>query len=197
MGRDRRSEGSPFIRSVREAIRVRHLSLRTEDAYVAWVKRFILFHAKRHPGEMREAEVAAFLTHLAVERDVAPATQNQALNVLNFLYKCVLQRPLARIGGVVRAQGKQRLPVVLTPQEMASVLAELRGRHWLIACLLYGSGLRLMETVCLRVKDLDCPPCNLYTRRQGRQRSGSDTCRRAHRAATSAFGDAPYDLRAR
>jgi integron integrase len=146
---------SPFLQSVREAIRVRHLSIRTEDAYVHWIKRFIFFHAKRHPEEMGEREVAAFLSHLAVEGDVASSTQNQALNALVFLYRNVLERPLGECAGIVRAKRPQRVPVVLTPAEVASILRELRGVYWLIACLQYGSGLRLLESVRLRVKDLD------------------------------------------
>ena len=146
---------SPFLEQVRNAIRVRHYSIRTEEAYLGWVKRFILFHGKRHPRDMGEAEVGAFLTHLAVQGRVAAATQNQALNALVFLYKAVLERPLADIDGVVRAKKPQRLPVVLTPEEVRSVLRHLSGAHWLVACLLYGSGLRLMEAVRLRVKDLD------------------------------------------
>jgi integron integrase len=150
-----RQSSSPFLEEVRSAVRVRHYSLRTEDAYLGWIKRFILFHGKRHPGEMGEAEVGAFLTDLAVRGRVAPATQNQALNALVFLYKVVLGRPLAGIEGVVRAKRPQRLPVVLTVEEVQRLLRHLSGTHWLVACLLYGSGLRLMESVRLRVKDLD------------------------------------------
>jgi integrase len=146
---------SPFLRRVRGVIRVRHLSIRTEDAYVGWIKRFILFHGKRHPAAMGEAEVAAFLTHLAVDGQVASSTQNQALNALVFLYDAVLERPLGECAGIVRAKRPQRLPVVLTPAEVARVLAGLSGVYWLIGCLQYGSGLRLLESVRLRVKDVD------------------------------------------
>jgi len=146
---------SPFLAQVRDALRVRHYSIRTEDAYVGWVKRFILFHGKRHPREMAEKEVGAFLTHLAVQGNVAAATQNQALNALVFLYKVVLDRPLQEIEGVVRAKKPQRLPVVLTVEEVRALLRHLSGPAWLAACLLYGSGLRLMEALRLRVKDLD------------------------------------------
>jgi len=121
------SEPSPFLRSVREAIRVRHFSIRTEEAYVYWVRRFVVFHGKRHPADMGEAEVARFLTHLAVEDNVASATQNQALNALVFLYRNVLNRPLGACTGVVRAKRPERMPVVLTPAEVASVLQKLRG----------------------------------------------------------------------
>jgi len=146
---------SPFLQSVREAIRVRHLSIRTEEAYVHWIKRFIFFHAKRHPEEMGEREVAAFLTHLAVEGQVASSTQNQALNALVFLYRNVVERPLGECAGIVRAKRPQRVPVVLTPAEVSDLLRELKGVYWLIACLQYGSGLRLLESVRLRIKDLD------------------------------------------
>ena len=146
---------SPFMRQVRDAIRVRHYSIRTEEAYLDWAKRFILFHGKRHPREMGEAEVGAFLTHLAVDRNVASSTQNQALNALVFLYKVVLERPLGNVSGIVRAKKPQRLPVVLTPGEVREVLRNLNGIPWMLACLMYGSGLRLMEGVRLRVMDLD------------------------------------------
>ncbi len=148
-------DSSPFLRSVREAIRVRHFSIRTEEAYVYWVKRFILFQGKRHPTEMGESEVATFLTHLAVEGQVASATQNQALNALVFLYRNILDRPLGQFVGIVRAKHSQRIPVVLTGAEVASILQKLKGVYWLIGCLQYGSGLRLLESVRLRVKDLD------------------------------------------
>ena len=133
----------PFLEQVRHAIRVRHYSIRTEQAYVEWTKRFILFHNKRHPRDMGEAEVCAFLTHLAVNRNVAASTQNQALNALVFTYKVVLNRPLGEIVGAVRAKKPQKLPVVLTQVEVKKVLSALNGQHWLACCLLYGSGLRL------------------------------------------------------
>ncbi len=150
-----RSETSPLLRSVRDAIRTRHFSLRTEDTYVHWIKRFIIHHGKRHPADMAEAEVGQFLTHLAVERRVAPATQNQALNALVFLYKAVLDRPLGQLAGIVRAKRAPRIPVVLTREEVRAMLAQLHGQYGLIAGLQYGSGLRLMESVRLRVKDID------------------------------------------
>lgn len=146
---------SPFLEQVRDAIRVRHYSIRTEQAYVDWIRRYILFHAKRHPKAMGAAEVGAFLTHLAVERDVSSSTQNQALNALVFLYDKVLEQPLGEVHGVVRAARKPRLPAVLTREEVARVLTGLVGPIWLVACLQYGSGLRLLESVRLRVKDLD------------------------------------------
>ena len=146
---------SPFLEQVRAAIRVRHYSFRTEQTYVGWIVRFVRFHRCRHPKEMGETEVAAFLSHLAVDLRVAAATQNQALNALVFLYKAVLERPLGNMHGVVRAKRPQRLPVVLTPEEVGRVLRGIDSAHWLVACLMYGSGLRLMEAVRLRVKDLD------------------------------------------
>ena len=149
---------------VRDAIRTRHYSIRTEDAYVLWAKQFIVFHGKRHPAEMGEAEVGAFLTHLAVERRVAAATQNQALSALLFLYKVVLGRPLDGVDGVVRAARPGRLPVVFTRDEVRAVLARLRGDKWLMASLLYGAGLRLMECLRLRVKDVDFGQNHLMVR---------------------------------
>lgn len=146
---------SPFLDEVRAAIRVRHYSVRTEHSYVGWIIRFIRFHKYHHPREMSETHVASFLTHLAVHGNVAAATQNQALNALNFLYKAVLDRPLGDMPGIVRAKQPQRLPVVLTQAEIARILRHIDDAYWLPACLMYGSGLRLMEAVRLRVKDLD------------------------------------------
>lgn len=130
---------SPFLQEVVAALRVRHYSIRTEQAYLDWIKRFILFHGKRHPREMSEREVGKFLTHLAVERQVSPGTQNQARNALVFMYRNVLERPLEELQGVVRAKRKQRLPVVLTVQEVRAVLKQLQGVYWLTTCLMYGS----------------------------------------------------------
>ncbi len=146
---------SPFLDKVRAAIRVRHYSYSTEKTYLDWIRRFIFFHKKRHPAEMAEPEVAAFLSHLAVTRNVAASTQNQALNALVFVYKNVLERPLQEINGVVRAKKPQKLPVVLTVEEVGEVLGGLSGVVWLIVCLQYGSGLRLKESVRLRVKDIE------------------------------------------
>ncbi|MFO0805072.1 MAG: integron integrase [Gemmataceae bacterium] len=139
---------------LRHACRVRHYSIRTEDAYHDWARRFILYHDKRHPDAMAEPEVNAFLTHLAVEAKVAASTQNQALCALLFLYEHVLDKPLDRLE-IVRAQRPKRLPIVLTKPEVRAVLDELDGSHRLIGHLLYGSGLRLLEALRLRVKDLD------------------------------------------
>jgi integron integrase len=140
---------------VRAAIRVRHYSPRTEKAYVGWIRRFVLFHGKRHPSAMGEAEIAAYLSYLAVERAVSASTQNQALNALLFLYREVLDDPVEWVEGVVRARRPERLPVVLTRSEVRCLLAEIHGVAWLVASLLYGSGLRLMEGLRLRVKDVD------------------------------------------
>jgi integron integrase len=146
---------SPFLNEVIKAVRVRHYSIRTEKAYVGWTKRYILFHNKRHPRDMGAEEVGAFLSFFAVDSNVAASTQNQALNALVFLYRAVLDQPLGELQGVVRAKKPRKLPVVLSRNEVRQVLCNLQGLHWLAACLLYGSGLRLMECVRLRVKDLD------------------------------------------
>src|SRR5438552_3063180 len=140
---------------VRQAIRVRHYSRRTEEAYTHWIVRYIRFHGMRHPAEMGAAEINQFLSDLAVNGHVAASTQNQAFNALLFLYRTVLERPFDRLEGVVRAKRPKRLPVVLTRQEVQRVIAELRGVYRLIALLQYGAGLRLLECLQLRVKDLD------------------------------------------
>jgi integron integrase len=146
---------SRLLDRLRAACRVRHYSLRTEDAYAAWVARFILFHHKRHPLEMGPAEINAFLTHLAVKGRVSASTQNQAFSALLFLYQKVLEADPGRIAGVVRANRPRRLPVVLTPDEVQRVLAQMAGTCRLMAALLYGSGLRLLECLRLRVQDVD------------------------------------------
>jgi integron integrase len=140
---------------VRAVARVRHLSLRTEQAYSDWIRRFILFHGKRHPEEMGAEEIRLFLSHLAVEGNVAASTQNVALCALLFLYRDVLQVELPYVEGIHRAKRPARVPVVFTRAEVASLLSHLSHTYSLIAGLLYGSGLRLMEAVRLRVKDLD------------------------------------------
>src|SRR5712671_5555723 len=140
---------------VSDIARLRHLSLRTEDTYRSWIKRFILFHGKRHPQDLGTDGVRAFLTHLAVEEHVAASTQNQAFNALLFLYKQVLKMGALNIEGVERAQQSRKLPVVFTKTEANAVIAQMRGAPQLIAGLLYGSGLRIMEAVRLRIKDLD------------------------------------------
>jgi integron integrase len=138
----------------RERIRTRHLAFRTEQAYLHWMRRYVKFHARRHPRDMGRVEVEAFLSHLAVDGRVAASTQNQALQALLFLYRQVLDIELPWLDNVTRASRPKRLPVVLSRAEVRAVLAELEGTCWLIASLLYGSGLRLMEAHRLRVKDL-------------------------------------------
>ncbi len=140
---------------VRDAIRLRHYSYRTEQCYVEWVREFVIFHGMRHPDEMGEAEITAFLTHLAVDRHTSASTQNQALCSLVFLYKHVLGRDLGGFSGLVWAKKPARLPVVLTRSEVRAVLSELTGVFRLMALLLYGSGLRLNECIRLRVQDID------------------------------------------
>ncbi|MBA2434377.1 MAG: integron integrase [Chthoniobacterales bacterium] len=144
-----------LLEQVCDVMRLRHYSLRTERCYCDWITRFILFHGKRHPREMAEAEVTAFLTHLARDRNVAASTQNQALSALLFLYKEVLKSEIGWLAGVERATKPKRLPVVLTRDEVHKIFHHLHGTPRLMAGLLYGSGLRLMECVRLRVKDLD------------------------------------------
>ncbi len=144
-----------LLDEVRNAIRRRHYSYRTEESYVEWIKRFIRFHGRRHPRELGEPEVTAFLNHLARDRQVAAATQNQALSALLFLYKEVLATPLAWLDGLERAKRPARLPSVLTGAEAQRLLSQLEGTKWLMASLLYGAGLRLRECLKLRVKDVE------------------------------------------
>jgi integrase len=124
---------------VREAIRVRHYSRRTEEAYVTWIRRFILFHGKRHPSELGSPEVAGFVSSLAIDRDVSVSTQNQALSAVLFLYRDVLGISLDKVNGIVRASARRRLPVVLTRREVSPVMAHLEGPSWLVVALLYGA----------------------------------------------------------
>lgn len=144
-----------LLDQVRDHLRLKHYSRRTEDAYVDWIRRYILFHDKRHPQEMDAPEVEAFLTHLAVDKNVAASTQNQALGALLFLYRDMLHKDLSRPLEHLRARGARRLPTVLTPGEVRAVLSQLGGSNLLMAQLLYGAGLRLMECLRLRVKDID------------------------------------------
>ena len=144
-----------LLDQVRAPLRTRHYSYRTDKSHVGWIRRFILFHGKRHPREMGATEIEAFLTHLAVNRNVASATQNQALNAILFLYREVLGVDLPWLANIRRAKKPSRLPTVLTRTEVRAVLAQLEGAPWLIASLLYGSGLRLAECCRLRVKDVD------------------------------------------
>jgi integron integrase len=144
-----------LLDQVRLSIRARHYSKRTEESYVHWIKHFIFFHNKRHPSDMGEPEVNAYLTHLALKEHVSSSTQNQALSALLFLYRYVLGRELGELGDVIRARRPKRLPVVLTREEVKAVLAQLTSDKWLMASLMYGAGLRLMECLRLRVQDVD------------------------------------------
>ena len=153
-----------LLDQARDRLRVKHYSIRTETQYLHWIKRFILFHGKRHSREMGAVEVEAFLTHLAVEGRVAAATQNQALSALLFLYREVLNIDLPWLDKVVRAKQPQRLPVVLTRQEVTAILDRMSGVHGLMARLLYGTGMRLMECVRLRVKDVDFERAEIVVR---------------------------------
>ena len=140
---------------VKQATRVRHYSLRTEQVYVSWIKKFIRFHNNRHPCEMGELEITRFLTYLATERNVSASTQNQALSAILFLYREVLKEHIPWLDDVVRAKKPKRLPVVLSKNVIIDLLNELTSTNKLVAYLLYGSGLRLMEGLRLRVKDID------------------------------------------
>ncbi|CAM5797704.1 integron integrase [Rhizobacter fulvus] len=144
-----------LLDQMRHAIRVRHYSIRTEATYVDWVRRFILFHGKRHPSTLGAAQVSAFLTHLAVDRGVAAATQNQAKSAILFLYRVVLDLEFPWLNEIVAAKDARRLPVVLTTHELRDLLAHMSGPAGLIAALLYGTGMRLLEGLRLRVKDVD------------------------------------------
>ncbi len=159
-----------LLDQVRELCRVRHYSPRTEKAYIHWIKRYIYYHNKKHPKDMGAAEINAFLSYLATFRKVAASTQNQALNALVFLYSQVMKIDPGDFGDVVRAKKPKRLPVVLSRGEVAAVLENLHGEPWLVGGLLYGSGLRLMESIKLRVKDIDFERGELMVREgKGRQ----------------------------
>ncbi len=144
-----------LLEQVRRTLRTLHYSYRTEQQYLHWLRRFILFHGKRHPSSLGPAEVEAFLTHLAVERKVSASTQNQALSAILFVYQNVLNVELPWLEGIVRAKPSQYLPVVLTPEEVRAVLERMEHPYRLIANLLYGAGLRISEALRLRVKDLN------------------------------------------
>lgn len=144
-----------LLDQVRDRLRVKHYSIRTEQTYVHWIKRYIFFHGKRHPKDLGARDIEAFLTHLAVEGKVSASTQNLAKSSLLFLYREVLEIELPWLENVTQAKAPKRLPVVLTVGEVQDVLSRLTGTHALIASLLYGGGMRLMEAVRLRVKDVD------------------------------------------
>lgn len=154
-GAGRAARGPRLLDEVRRCLRVKHYSFRTEHVYLGWIRRFILANDKRHPRELGGPEVERFLSRLAVEGNVSPSTQNQALSALLFLYRQVLGVDLPWLDGVVRAKRPTRLPTVLSRDEVQRLLAAMEGRPWLVASLLYGTGLRLMECLRLRVKDVD------------------------------------------
>jgi len=149
------SKQPKLLERVRNAIRLRHYSKATETAYVGWIRRYVHFHGKQHPEKLGEAEISRFLTHLAVRQHVSASTQNQALSALLFLYREVLTRDVHWLDDLVRAKRPKRLPVVLTQAEVAALLELLEGTPKLVASLLYGSGLRLLEALRLRIKDID------------------------------------------
>src|SRR3989304_1408702 len=139
----------------RDVIRKKHYSIRTEQAAVGWIRRFIMFHKEQHPKDMGEKEISQFISHLATDKNVAASTQNQALNAIVFLYKQVLNVDLGDFGHMERARKPEKLPTVMSRDEAGRILASMTGIHQLMAKLLYGCGLRLMECVCMRVKDID------------------------------------------
>ena len=153
-----------LLDQVRSVIRVRHYSRRTEEVYIHWIRRFILFHEKRHPLEMGKSEVEAYLSWLAVTCNVAASTQNQALSAILFLYRDVLQVEIGWLEGVTRAKKPKRLPVVLTREEVRTILASMRGTPALVTGLLYGAGLRLLDGLRLRVQDIDFAAGELLVR---------------------------------
>ncbi len=152
---DRIVGGSQLLGEMRDLLRRKHYSIRTEQAYLDWAKRYILFHGKRHPNEMGDAQIVAFLNHLAVNRNVAASTQNQALNALVFLYKRVLGREDLALDDITPAKRPQRLPTVFDRSEIEGLFMHLEGAHKLVAALLYGAGLRLLECLRLRVQDIE------------------------------------------
>jgi integron integrase len=158
--------GSQLLSQMRDTIRRKHYSIRTEKAYLEWAKRYILFHGKRHPDEMGEAQIVAFLNHLAVERQVAASTQNQALNALVFLYKPILGREALALENLKPATRPERLPTVFDRTEVARLFAQMAGTQKLVAGILYGGGLRLLEALRLRIQDIE------FERSQIRVRNG-------------------------
>ncbi len=144
-----------LLDQVRITLRTNHYSRKTEESYVSWIKRFVLFNNKRHPNELSEGEIKKYLEHLAVKQHVSSSTQNQALCAIIFLYKKVLKKKLGDFGELIWAKKSKRLPVILAPEEIKKLLAQLSGTYWIMANLLYGSGLRLNECLGLRVKDID------------------------------------------
>ncbi len=156
-----------LLEVVLDSLRTQNYSYRTEKTYINWIRKYILFHNKRHPKEMGEREINQFLTYLAVNQKVAASTQNQALSALLFLYKRILRKEIGWIGNIQRARKPKKIPVVFTREEVKKVMLHLHGKCWLMGALMYGSGLRLMECLRLRVKDLDFA-CRQITVRSGK-----------------------------
>ncbi len=175
-----RSRQPRLLDQLRRALQLRHRTPRTQEAYVGWVRRFIRYHGLRHPRDLGPPEITEFLNHLASEQQVAPSTQNQALNAIVFLYARVLDRPVGSLDRLVRARKARHLPVVLTRREVEALLAEIHGTHHLVASLLYGSGLRLFEGLELRVKDIDFERLEITVREgKGRKDRGVPLARRS------------------
>lgn len=162
--KDSSSQKRPLLDQVRDQLKLRHYSTRTEDIYVQSIRRFILFHKKRHPIDMGVDEIRQYLTHLAVDGQVSASTQNQQLAAILFLYREVLGRDLTFVDGIIRAKRPKRVPVVLSRQEVDAVLDHLSGTFHIMACLLYGSGLRLMECVRLRLNEIDFDSTQIMVR---------------------------------
>jgi site-specific recombinase XerD len=149
-------DGKPkLLNQVRNVIRTKHYSIRTEQSYTDWIKRYIFYHNKQHSENLNEKHISEFLTHLAVQKNVASSTQNQALCAILFLYKNVLQIPVGELENLTRAKRPEKLPVVFTQDETRQILLQLNGVNWLMGQMIYGTGLRVMECVRLRVKDVD------------------------------------------
>lgn len=155
---------SQFLSLVKQAVRASNFSIRTERTYLDWIKRFILFHNKRHPGSMGEAEVSEFIDYLVNQRKVSASTQNQALNALVFLYQKILQKDFGHFDNIERAKKPASPPVTLSRKQVDNLLAQLKDEQWLIASLLYGAGLRLLECLRLRIQDLDIEHRTIYVR---------------------------------
>ena len=173
-----------LLDEVRDVLRMKHYSIRTEKAYVSWIKRYIFFHNKQHPLEMGEPQIRAFISDLASKQQVSASTQTVALSALLFLYRDVLKKDLPFIDGIERAKRPERLPVVFTKAEVKEVLARLDGVNHLIAALLYGSGMRLMDALRLRVKDIDFELTIISTRKGDKIAYHATRSRRAPTAGT-------------
>ena len=184
------SQPPKLLDRVREAVRVRHYSRRTEEAYVYWIRKYIVFHGKKHPSTMGAPQISAFLTWLAVERRVSASTQNQALSALLFLHRRVLEQDVGDVPAVVRARTPERMPVVLSREEVSAVLAQLTGTMKLVVMLLYGAGLRLLECLELRVKDIDVDRREILIRRGKGQKDRVTMLPRASTVLLTAHLDA-------